>query len=333
MTEGRGNDKGDLMSKYYYKNSASIKTLKKRAEILARIREFFAKRNVLEVETQALSHATVTDPHIKSISADFQNFGSSEKQTLYLQTSPEYAMKRLLVRGSGSIYQICKAYRQGEIGKQHQPEFTMLEWYRVGFNHHDLMDEMSEFFQEVLSISNTERKTYLDVFTQYLNINPHTASAKDLSTIAKSKGLSIEGEYDKNTWLDVLFSKHIEPNLGVSSPVFVYDYPDSMAALAKVRHEKYKLASRFEVYFRGVELANGFHELQDAMEQRARFKKDLEYRKKSNLENLDIDEHFLNDLEQGLPDCAGVALGVDRLIMLALSYDKISDVVCFEFCS
>lgn len=311
--------------------TASLNILQKRAQLLARIREFFCKRNVLEVETPLMSHTSVTDPHILSIPAQFKRLGSKEEQALYLQTSPEYAMKRLLAAGSGPIYQLSKAFRQGEIGKLHNPEFTMLEWYRPGFDHHALMDEMSEFFKEVVDVPSTERATVRDIFAKYLNIDPHRATVNELKACANHYELGLnEDNQEINFWLDLLFSHCIELHLGQTVPLFIYDYPVSQAALAKIRPEDPPVASRFEVYYKGLELANGFHELQDANEQRKRFENNVRYRLQHDLSVVPIDERFLSALLHGMPDCAGVALGVDRLCMIIFECKKISEVISFS---
>ena len=317
-----------------WRPTATVQTLKKRAELFAKIRAFFAKREVLEVETPLLSHASVTDPYIMSIPAYYKSIGSSVIETRFLQTSPEYAMKRLLAAGSGPIYQLTKAFRQGEVGRLHNPEFTMLEWYRPGFDHHALMDEMHEFFKEVLNIEQTERFTVAHVFEEYLNINPHVATLDELAKVARAKVNDFPANNeDKNFWLEILFSHCIEPHLGLEYPVFLYDFPVSQAALAKIRDENPKVASRFEVYFKGIELANGFHELQDEKEQRKRFEKNIQLRKMQQLDMIPLDERFLAALAHGLPDCAGVAMGMDRLCLLAFGCEKISEVMSFHLCT
>jgi lysyl-tRNA synthetase class 2 len=304
---------------------ATIETLRMRADITARIRDFFKKRNVLEVETPLIAATTVTDPHIASIPVLH-----SKDKIFYLQTSPEYAMKRLLAAGSGSIFQLCKSFRQDEVGRLHNPEFTMLEWYRVGFDHHALMDEMQDFFKEVFAILKTDRFTVAEVFETYVGINPHVASLSELKHAAKKNGIEVDIPDEKNTYLDILFTHIIEPKLGNEYPVFIYDYPISQAALAKIREENIPVASRFEVYYKGIELANGFHELQNAEEQRMRIEKDLQYRALHHMEAVPVDELLLSALRSGLPDCSGVAMGVDRLIMLILGYEKIANVVSFS---
>lgn len=314
--------------------SAAISALHQRAVILAEIRSFFAARGVLEVDTPLLAHATVSDPHVIGIHAIFKEIGSNTEKTVYLQTSPEYAMKRLLAAGSGAIYQMCKAFRQGEIGKNHNPEFTMLEWYRPGFDHHALMDEMDALLQQVLKVNAAERLSYAAVFEKFVGVNPHFASVSELIECARKHNITSfsTDETDRNFWLDLLLTHCVEPNLGKQVPLFLYDFPITQAALAKIRHkESPPVASRFEVYFKGVELANGFHELQDAKEQRKRFENDLKNRVGMGLGEVPIDEYFLAALEQGIPDCSGVALGVDRLVMLALSMKTVGDVISFDF--
>ena len=319
------------MEEIKWQPSASLESLRKRALILAKIRSFFAERSVLEVETPLLSHATVTDPHIISMAATVPNPRSSQDQLCYLQTSPEYAMKRLLAAGSGSIYQICKAFRQDERGRLHNPEFTILEWYRLGFDHHALMKEVDELFQTLLQTPPAERFSYAEVFEGFLGLNPHEAETKTLQDCARQQGLTMTSELDRDGWLSLLLSHGIEPHLGKDRPAFIYDFPASQAALARLRPENPPLASRFEIYYQGIELGNGFHELQASTEQRSRFLQDLNYRRQNQLPSVPLDEHLLAALNHGLPDCAGIAIGVDRLVMLALGYQSIEDIVSFHF--
>lgn len=301
-----------------WRPTASWRNLRRRAALLAGIRGFFAERGVLEVETPLLSSATVTDPHLASLKTELGG------RTLYLQTSPEFAMKRLLAAGSGPIYQITKAFRGGgEVGRRHNPEFTLLEWYRPGFDHHALMDEMDELLGRLLGVPAAERLTYGELFERTFGLDPHRAGVDRLRRAAAGQGLDAElGEACRDDWLDLLLGCVIEPRLGRGRPTFVHDYPVSQAALARVRPGDLPgsgppLAERFEVYVEGVELANGFHELADAAEQRRRFAADLERRSGAGLDAVPIDERFLAALAAGLPDCAGVALGVDRLAMVA----------------
>lgn len=308
--------------------SALINSLQTRAKIMQQIREFFAARNVLEVETPVMGRATGTDPNIESISTSFQYFGE-QAITCYLQTSPEFAMKRLLAAGSGDIYQICKSFRNGEVGQIHNPEFTMLEWYRVGFDHHQLMQEVEDLIKYILNCSNAEKFTYQEIFLKFLQIDPFTVTIDELKNCVAQQNLQAELELTRDGWLNLLMSHFIEPKL--DHPTFIYDFPASQAALALINKDNPLVADRFEVYAKGMELANGFNELLNADEQRKRFLNDLKYREENNLTAYPIDEYFLSALDAGLPNCAGVALGVDRLIMLALNKSTIQEVVSFDF--
>lgn len=310
--------------------SASLTNLRLRAQILQKIRDFFAARKVLEVETPLLCHTSVTDPFIESIPALVHS--QSKEIRYYLQTSPEYAMKRLLAAGSGAIYQITKAFRQDESGRLHNPEFTMLEWYRPGFNHHQLMDEMDDLLNFILKTSSAQRKTYAELFLDFLELDPHHTTINELKSCGKQHDLALGSEVDdRDTWLHLLMTHCIEPKLNPNQVYFIYDFPASQAALAKIQPGPPAVASRFEVYFQGIELANGFHELQDAKEQRERFEENLILRNELGLSTLPIDELFLAALEHGFPDCAGVALGIDRLVMLALGARSLAEVISFDF--
>lgn len=315
-----------------WKPTATLKDLKSRAEILAKIRNFFTERKVLEVETPLLCHATVTDVHIQSFVTDYLSSINAKPEKLYLQTSPEFAMKRLLAAGSGSIFQICKAFRnEGECGRLHNPEFTMLEWYRPGFSLHDLMAEMDELLQEILHTPAAEKISYANIFDRHIDINPHSASLTELKNRALALNLTDFNFEDRDGWLHLLMTHIIEPKLVSQQPTFIYDFPVSQAALARIRPDSPPVAERFEVYFKGLELANGFHELADTQEQQQRFTKDLKQREKLNYPLSPIDQRFLAALEHGLPDCSGVALGVDRLIMLAAQVEQVRDVMSFSF--
>lgn len=315
-----------------WRPKAPREQLIKRAAILAKIRRFFADKQVLEVETPLLSQATVPDPALESITASIRDPRSSKTLTYYLQTSPEYAMKRLLAAGSGSIYQMSKAFRQDEWGRLHNPEFTLLEWYRLDFDHHALMTEVDELLQTLLQTLPAERYSYLEAFERVLGLNPHEAEENELEDCARrQEGIQINGQLSRDGWLHLLMSHCLEPELGKDRPTFIYDFPVSQAALARIRPGKPPLASRFEVYYRGIELGNGFHELKASDEQRARFLNDLESRRNQGLETVPLDERLLAALDHGLPDCAGVAMGVDRLIMLALGCERIEEVMSFTF--
>ncbi len=316
-----------------WRPSATFESLRRRAALLARLRAFFSARGVLEVETPSLAAATVTDLHLYSLSCEVDFEG--ERRAFYLQTSPEFAMKRLLAAGSGPIFQICKSFRDSEKGRLHNPEFTMLEWYRPGYDHHQLMDEMDDLLEEILGHGRAERRSYLEAFEEVFGIDPHQAGSAELAALAREKCLAVAGfgpETPADDWLHLLFSHEVEPRLGRGRPTFLYDYPASQAVLARVSADKPGgplRARRFEVYVDGIELANGFHELVDAAEQRRRFEADHEERRRRGLPLPPIDENLLAALEAGLPDCAGVALGVDRLVLLALGFSNLEDVLAF----
>jgi elongation factor P--(R)-beta-lysine ligase len=297
--------------------------LKKRAELMAKIRAFFAAREVLEVETPLLAHAPVTDPHIDAIQV-MGNYG-------YLQTSPEYAMKRLLAMGCGSCFQICKAFRVDPPSKIHHHEFTMLEWYRLGFTDLDLMQETEDLLREVLNCPPLIQLTYEEAFLKYLNISALDSYKETLRNlfIEKYGPIPHSEDFTQDDWRMLLFTHGIEPNLMGESPYIIYDFPASQAALARLKTPK--VAARFEVYFQGVELANGYHELQDAAQQRARFNADLALRQSLNKSLVPVDEKLMASLEYGLPDCAGIALGVDRLIALALKVKNIQEISVIDF--
>lgn len=313
--------------------TASIEQLRSRAKVIQTIRQFFANKNVLEVDTPAMSHATVTDIHLHTFQTEFVGPGYADGRKLYFMTSPEFHMKRLLAAGSGCIYQICKSFRNEENGRYHNPEFTMLEWYRVGFDHHQLMDEMDELLQLVLGCGDAQRMSYQQAFLSVLGVCPLEASMAELKRVASELGLSdiAEPEQDRDTLLQLLFSIGVEGKIGQDTPAFVFDFPASQAALAKINPQDPRVADRFEVYFKGIELANGFHELDNPAEQLKRFEEDNLKRAEMGLVAQPIDHHLIEALKSGLPDCAGVALGIDRLIMLSLGCDHIDQVTAFPF--
>ncbi|MGP1947175.1 MAG: elongation factor P--(R)-beta-lysine ligase [Arsenophonus sp. NC-PG7-MAG3] len=316
-----------------WKPRVSINNLLKRAKIMAEIRRFFIDRGVVEVETPILSKFTVTDIHLLSFETQFVAPIIANNTKLYMITSPEYHMKRLLAAGSGPIYQIIKAFRNQEKGRYHNPEFTMLEWYRPHYNMYRLIDEVDDFLQQILDCQPTERISYQQAFQRYLNIDPIAIELekKQLHDAAVQLGLNNTGkEENKDVLLQFLFTIGVEPNLGKYKPTVIYHFPASQAALAKISKEDNRVAERFEVYFKGIELANGFRELTDAEEQRKRFEHDNQMREKMGLPKQPIDERFLAALDEIIPDCSGVALGIDRLVMFILNAEKISDVISFS---
>ncbi len=318
-----------------WRPSATLNILQQRARLLQNLRAFFAARDVLEVETPQLSAAATTDPQLRSLSTRYTGPGAPLGRALFLHTSPEFPMKRLLAAGSGAIFQLCKVFRDGEAGRLHNPEFTLLEWYRPGYDHHQLMTEVEELATQLLEnrvpLGTTERLTYEDAFLRHTGLNPLTTSREQWVACARQHGVDTAGlaPDDLDGWRDLLLTHLIEPHLGQDRLTFLYDYPASQAALACLRPDKPAVAERFELYLHGVELANGFHELGDAGEQRRRFDADLARRQALGLALTPADEHLLAALEHGLPACAGVALGVDRLVMLALGARCVADVMAF----
>lgn len=312
-----------------WKPTASIENLLKRAEIMQQIRQFFADRGVLEVETPVLSEFSVTDVHLSTFSTQFLSPFASEAKTLYLMTSPEYHMKRLLAAGSGAIFQLCKVFRNEEAGKRHNPEFTMLEWYRPFFDMYRLINEVDDLLQQILDCPPAESFSYQFVFQNYVGLDPLSATKAQLVEKARKHGLQCDDDEVRDTLLQFLFSEVVEPQIGKERPMAVYHFPSTQAALAQVSSEDHRVAERFEFYYKGLELANGFHELSDVKEQMRRFGADNLEREKMGLPTQQLDTRFLAALNAGLPNCSGVALGVDRLIMIALGAERIEEVISF----
>jgi len=312
-----------------YVLAGSLEALRARARLLARIRAFFAARGVLEVETPALSSAGVSDLALDSVLAAARSLGPTP---LYLHTSPEYAMKRLLAGGSGDIYQICRVFRDDELGRWHQPEFTLLEWYRIGFDDARLMDEVEALLRDVLQDGGTtwrsERVRYSDAFARALGVDAAASSAAVAASLAE-RGVDVPQGLAHDALLDLAFASVVVPSFAADTLTFVCDYPASQAALARLKLGTPTVAARFEVFARGIELANGFHELTDAAEQRRRFDSEIVARRRLARRIPPLDEAFLDALARGLPDCAGVALGFDRLVALALGADGVAAAMAF----
>jgi lysyl-tRNA synthetase class 2 len=316
-----------------YERGASIETLRQRAAMLAAVRAFFAARGVLEVETPALSSAGVTDPAIESIVASARSLGPGPQ---YLQTSPEFAMKRLLAAGSGDLYQLCRVFRDDELGRWHQPEFTLLEWYRVGWDEQRLMTEVAELVDMALRAATpgTEsaarrvvRLTYAQAVNAVLGVPPDAPTAK-LVHLLTEQGIDVPGGLGHDAVLDLAFGTVVLASFDASAVTLVYDYPASQAALARLKPTTPPVAARFEAFCGGIELANGFHELNDAVEQRRRFVSDLATRRAEGRHAPPVDEDLLRALPS-LPDCAGVALGFDRLVALATAQNELKAVLGF----
>jgi lysyl-tRNA synthetase class 2 len=311
---------------------ASLEVIKKRAELLQQIRAFFHARSVMEVETPIMSAAGNTDPQIKSFVTHYDGPAAPAGGQMFLQTSPEFAMKRLLAAGSGAIYQLCKVFRNGEAGHHHNPEFTMLEWYRPGYDHHALMDEVEALLIGVLPVqtNKVQRISYQQVFIEHAGFDPLVSDMAVIRDCASQHGLTdIVGlaEQERDGWLDLLMDQVIMPKL--RGMVFIYDYPASQASLARIKAEDPRVAERFECFIDGIELANGFHELTDASEQQQRFLADNKKREATDQPTLPVDNKLIDALEQGMPACAGVALGVDRLLMLSMGASSIAEVLAF----
>lgn len=312
--------------------SCSIELLQQRARMLQRIRVFFAEQNVLEVETPLLSSACGTDPNLAFFNTFYET--PPNRQQLFLQTSPEFAMKRLLAAGSGSIFQICKAFRNGEAGRFHNPEFTMLEWYRVDFDLTQLMDEVENLFDELFegTLNAPQRVSYQAIFEKFTGLNALNFSLDDYRAFAEKENLpdAITLCSDNHVlWLDFLFSFCVQPHLGKNGLCLVYGYPACQSSLARLNVENPLITERVEVFLNGIELGNGYHELTDVAEQHRRFDAEIEIRKQQNLPAVAKDENLLAALEHGLPNCAGIALGLDRILMILAKKAAISEVLSF----
>lgn len=317
-----------------WRPSADIGQLRQRAQLLAEIRRFFTERAVMEVETPLLCRATGTDPNLDFFSSQYHL--PPRNPGLYLQTSPEFAMKRLLAAGSGSIYQICKAFRNGEAGRFHNPEFTILEWYRVGFTLSILMDEVADLLCALLmpamSQLQVQRIEYRQLFLQRTGLDPLVFDRQAYRQYAAVSGFSEADELcgeDHAVWLDFLFSHCIQADMAMDRIYLVHDYPSIQSSLARCHPDDHRLAERFEVFINGVELGNGFFELCDVAEQEARFDREIVYRQDNGLPAVEKDRLFLDALKAGLPECSGVAIGLDRLLMILSGADSIEQVLTF----
>lgn len=323
------------MSAADWRPTASPEALRLRAALYRLIREFFHGRGVLEVETPILSAAGNTDPHVESLRTRFDGPAVAGASERWLRTSPEYPLKRLLAAGIGDCYELGRVFRNGEAGRRHNPEFTMLEWYRVGWDHQRLMDEVASLVGEALALVGralpVRRRTYAEVFRDHAGVDPHRAPVEALRTALGDVRIDGEG-LSRDDWLDLLLTHRIEPALAQSGRIeLVHDFPASQAALSRIRPGDPPLAERFECYVDGVELANGYHELADAAEQRARFEADCARRRARGAVAPPLDERLLAALAQGLPDCAGVAMGLDRLLMILTRGTSIADVIALPF--
>lgn len=307
--------------------------LLRRASLHAFVRAFFGARNVLEVETPVLSAAGNTDPNIQSFSTRFTGHVDAGPRERWMRTSPEFPLKRLLAAGSGDIYELGRVFRNGEAGGRHNPEFSMLEWYRVGFDHLQLADEVVELVRQALSLKGRQAEViftgYRELFRSELGVDALLDDIAQLQAPLAGFGIDPEG-LTRDDWLDLLLTHLLQPRFPRDRITVVVDYPASQCALARVRRDDPPVAERFELYLGPIELANGYHELNDAAEQRARFERDNRVRRDRGQHDMPMDEALLAVLD-GLPDCAGVALGIERLLMCLEDSHAIADVLAFPF--
>jgi len=311
-----------------WRPTSSLEAIRRRAQALRWTREFFHERGVLEVETPAMVNAAVSDVNLGSVRVEMPG----RDAPLFLHTSPEYAMKRLLAAGSGDIYQVCHVYRGAERGRQHNPEFTMLEWYRLGFSLDELMDEVGQLVRGLLREElPVEMLSYREAVATHAGFDPLDAPDAELIRAAEVLGMDSAHSHraSRDELLDLIVGAQVGPALGANALTFVHGYPASQAALARLDSTDPRVALRFELYHRGIELANGYHELSEITEQRQRFGNDQELRRRRGLPVNPLDPNLLAALEAGLPDCAGVALGFDRVLMLAMGTASIDDVLAF----
>lgn len=326
-----------VQSQWHWRPSATSQTLRLRARLNQMIRGFFDERNVLEVETPVLSRAGVSDVHIAPFSLQFSGRTDGAPRTRWLRTSPEYALKRLLAAGVGDCYELGRVFRDGEAGGRHNPEFTMLEWYRLGMDHHALMEETVALVQQALAlvrrqVTTVRKVSFRRLYRDALGLDAFTASIPTLQ--AALGDVQIDGDgLSRDDWLDVLMTHRIQPDFARDSITLLHDYPASQSALARLRDDGdgHPVAERFELYLGPLELANGYHELTDATEQRQRFESDIATRNRRDGHAPPMDEALLEALAHGLPACAGVALGIDRLLMAMLDTTRIADVLAFDF--
>ena len=314
--------------------TATHDALRLRAAFNRLAREFFHARGVLEVETPVLSRAGNTEPNIASFALEFSGRTDGAPRTRWLRTSPEFALKRLLAAGIGDCYELGRVFRDGEAGGRHNPEFTMLEWYRLGWDHLRLLDETVALVRAALALvgrsAALQVTTFRDLYRDRLGLDPLLDEVEMLRNALGDVALDPEG-LTRDDWLDLLMTHRLQPAFDADTLLAVHDWPASQAALARVRAGDPPVAERFELYLGPLELANGYHELTDAGEQRARFERDGRVRAARGLPAVPLDAALVDALAHGLPACAGVALGVDRLLMALLGTGRIADVLAFDF--
>lgn len=323
---------------FQFQCTASLATLRRRSQLLREICAFFEDLDFIHVETPLISRDTVVDRYIEPIrvarSAVVGDATGSED--LFLQTSPEFAMKRLLASGAKAIYQICKAFRKGEAGRRHNPEFTMLEWYRVGDDLEAGIQLLADFASRVIGVESVERLSYREAFLKYASLDPFVDSVEEMRNVCVANKIDVSAfvdDIERDSWLNLIMSEIVEPNLGVKGCVIVDKWPSSQSALAQVvapeNGDAY--AERFELFFQGVELANGYHELLDPDELTLRNQEVNRQRESDGNESLPESSYLVDAMKKGLPSCSGVALGVDRLLMVLLGHESIDEVIAFPF--
>lgn len=311
-----------------WKPNTTLETLKCRAALVNTARQFFQDNDYLEVDTPCLSLSTTPDPNIESFSTQFNN------THYFLHTSPEFPMKRLLAAGSGAIYQICKVFRKGEAGRNHNSEFTLIEWYQPGMSYRELMEQVDKLIRLLLknklALNETVLFTYQQAFEKFAGFNPFTVTKQQLHTVISKNNIQLHKQtLTHDAYLDLIISVIIQPNLPKNKPVFIYDYPATQAALANIRKGEINIAERFELFINGLELANGYQELLDASEQQQRFENENKQRLAAGQQAIPIDANLIEALQQGMPVVSGVAVGLDRVLMLATGKDSIQDVIAF----
>jgi lysyl-tRNA synthetase class 2 len=308
-----------------------LEIIKARNALYAAIRSFFNSRDVLEVETPILASSGNPDPNIQSFKTSFHEPGGLRQQTLWLHTSPEFFMKRLLAAGSGPIFQIAKVFRDEEFGQRHNPEFSMLEWYRPQWDYQQLIDEVVELISSLVPIASVQKLSYQQAFEMHAGVDPYRATMAELAACLQRADIdhSLTASDGRDSWLDLILTHLVEPDFARHDLVVLFDYPASQASLAELSNSEPRVARRFEVYVRGLELANGYQENCDAGDQRARFEKENAQREKQGCAKISIDRFLINAMADGLPRCSGVALGLDRLLMLKHGVSDIGEILAF----
>ena len=317
-SEGSGGD---------WRPSAAIETLRRRASLIEQVRAFFRARGVLEVETPVLARTTSPETHLASFEV---RHPGDERIAGWLQTSPEFAMKRLLCAGSGPIFQVTRAFRAGEGGRLHNPEFSMLEWYRPGFSQAALICEVELLLRELLHPGEPRRMAYTEAFLRFAKLDPLRAELRDLQARCRARGWREAGDADRDACLDFLLDDEVQGRLG-AGVVTLFDFPASQCSLARLKPDDPTVAERFEVFVDGIEVGNGYRELTDAEEQLARFERDRRRRRERGLPEVPVDHRLIAALHEGMPECSGVALGLDRLVMIAAGCARVEEVISFPF--